>query len=172
VIQNKTEKSFKIFQEKTKTASNQPNKAVRKKATILSCALGIIMIAGAIGIFPKLSVTHAAHVESIGVGIYWDPKCTNRTLELNLGNIAPNSNTTRTVYIRNEDDTKVTLSLSTSEWSPQKASEYMRLSWTYDGRTLSTGQIIPVTLTLSVDSEISGVTDFQFNTIITAINMG
>ena len=172
MTQNKTKKTFKNPREKARNTNNQPNKPIRKKATILSCALGIIILASAIGMFPKLNVTHATHVESIGVGIYWDPNCTNRTLELNLGNIIPNSNTTRTVYIRNEGETKVKLFLSTTEWSPQEASEYMRLTWNYHGQGLSAGQITPVTLILSVDSEISGVTDFQFNTIITAINMG
>jgi hypothetical protein len=164
--------NIKSFKEKIKTARNHPNKTIRKKATILSCALGIIILSGAIGIFPKINVIQASHVESFGVGIYWDPKCKNRTSELHLGNIAPNSNTTRTVYIRNEGDTKVTLYLSTTEWNPQKASEYMRLSWNYYGRSFNAGQIIPVILTLSVNSEINGVTDFQFKTTITAISMG
>ena len=101
-------------------------------------------------------------------GIYWDQACTNRTLSLNLGTIEAGSNSTLTVYVKNEGNSPASLSLGTSNWTPSTASSYMSLNWNYSGQVLSVGQVIPLELTLTVSPTVSGITDFSFNTTITA----
>jgi hypothetical protein len=176
VSQHKPKEVDKLLEEKSKpktTNAQHKTKLVRKKPVIMTCILSTLILAGTIAIFlPKLSVAQAGYVESIGTGIYWDQRCTNKTLQLNWRNIVPNSVNTLTVFIRNEGNSEVTLSLTTTDWIPRVSSDYMRLSWNYSGQSLSVGQIIPVTLTLTVDSDVIGVVDFQFDTIISAINEG
>jgi hypothetical protein len=72
------------------------------------------------------------------------------------------------VYIKNEGNSAVSLWLGTSNWTPSIALDYMSLSWNYSGQGLGEGQVIPLELTLTVYSTISGITDFSFNTAITA----
>ena len=149
------------------------SKPTRKKAVIITCALSTMILIGTVGNFiPKPNVVQAANIEGIGVGIYWNQNCTNKTLTLNWGNITPNSENTLEVFIRNEGNSKASLYLSTTEWIPKAASNCIRLEWNYSNQILSPGQIIPISLTLTVSPEIGGVSDFTYNTIITATNSG
>jgi hypothetical protein len=175
VTKKKLIKFRKILQDSNgKTANirfaSKPN---RRKAVIITCALSSMILIGAVGNFiPKPNVVQAANIEGIGVGIYWNQNCTNKTLTLNWGNMTPNSENTLEVFIRNEGNSKVSLYLSTTEWNPKAASNYIQLEWNYSNQILSTGQIIPISLTLTVSPEIGGVSDFTYNTIITATNSG
>ena len=106
-------------------------------------------------------------MKGIGVGVYWDHACTNRTLSLNWGHIKAGSNSTLTVYIKNEGRSAVSLWLRTSRATPSTALDYMTLTWTYSGRILSVDEVIPVELILNVSPTITGITNFSFDTIIT-----
>ena len=101
------------------------------------------------------------------MGIYWDQACTNRTLSLNWGNIEAGSNNTLIIYIRNEMSSDASLSLHTINYSPSASSGYISMNWNYAGQVLSAGQVIPLELTLTVLPNISGITNFSFNTTIT-----
>jgi hypothetical protein len=114
------------------------------------------------------NVAYANSVRGVGVGIYWDQDCTNRTLSLGWGVIEPGSNSTLRVYVRNEGDSAVSLWLRTFNWTPSVASDYMTLNWTYSGRILSANEVIPIELILNVSPTISGITDFSIDLVITA----
>lgn len=114
------------------------------------------------------TISNAGTVKGIGVGIYWDSACTNRTVSVSWGLLDPGSSKTVTVYIRNEGNSVVTLSKTTQNWNPSTASSYMTLNWDYNGQTLSVNQALQTKLTLVVASTISGVASFSFDTIVTA----
>jgi hypothetical protein len=115
----------------------------------------------------SIPVAHADYVRGVGVGIYWDQGCTNRTLSLNWGIIEPGSNSTLMVYVRNEGDSAVSLRIATSNWTPSVASGCITLTWTYSGRILNADEVIPMELSLNVSPTVSGITDFSFDTVIT-----
>jgi hypothetical protein len=78
----------------------------------------------------------------------------------------------KVVAIRNVGDYEITLSLNTINWDPDRAADYIHLSWDYDGSVLYPGSVLFVTLTLTVDSSLPPVrarNDFSFDTIITGI---
>jgi hypothetical protein len=114
------------------------------------------------------TISNAGAVKGIGVGIYWDSACTNRTSSVNWGLLDPGSNKTVTVYVRNEGNAVTTLSKATQNWSPSTASSYMTLNWNYAGQTLSVNQVLQIKLTLVVSSTTSGITNFSFDITITA----
>jgi uncharacterized membrane protein len=68
----------------------------------------------------------------------------------------------------NNGTVPVTLTLSTQDWNPIEASSYMTLSWDYAGAILNSTETMSTTLTLIVGPDVSGITEFQFNIIITA----
>ncbi|MGA2523105.1 MAG: hypothetical protein ABSF65_03005 [Candidatus Bathyarchaeia archaeon] len=113
------------------------------------------------------SIVYASSVNGVGTGIYWDQACTNRTLSLPWGSVEAGSNTTLTIYIKNEGNSAAPLSLETSNWNPSAAINNISLKWNYSGQVLSAGQVIPVELTLTVCPTVSGITNFSFDTIIT-----
>jgi len=143
---------------------------VHRKAIFATISLLTIVILGTIiGNFgSSITIAKAGSVEGIGVGIYWDQACTNRTLSLDWGFVEAGSNNTLTVYIRNEGNTEVSLGLRTSGWTPSASAGFMSLNWNYSGQLLGVEQVIPLEITLTVNPTISGIGVFSFGTIITA----
>jgi hypothetical protein len=136
------------------------------------CLLAIILLGITIeDAASNKSIVHAQTIKGIGVGIYSDQACLNKTLSLNWGKIAPGSNNSLTVYIRNEGNSAISLLLSTSEWVPSSASSYISLNWNYTNQALKTNEVIPLELTLTVSPTIDGITDFKHQTTITAIGV-
>ena len=75
---------------------------------------GVIMA----GFGSSKTIVYASSVEDVGVGIYWDKICKNRTRSLNWGSIVPGSNNILTKYVRNESNSAAPLLLETSNWNP------------------------------------------------------
>jgi hypothetical protein len=138
--------------------------------------LALILCALATGIFGTVLsvrtnsriISNAGSVKGIGVGIYWDSACTNRTSSINWASLDPGSNKTVTLYIRNEGNAVATLSKAAQNWNPSNVSGYMTLNWNYAGQTLSVNQVLQVKLTLTVSSTVSGITNFTFEITVTA----
>lgn len=104
---------------------------------------------------------------TVEIGTYWDSGCTSKFSSVNVGDVQAGSVTSTTVYVRNEGNTAVTLSMRTENLNPPEASNDITLSWDYDGQSVSPDQVIQVILTLSVSSQISGITNFNFDCVIT-----
>jgi hypothetical protein len=146
-----------------------PNSSHFNKKTIFAaiCILTIIALSTTIEDFSSnKSVVQADSVKGIGVGIYWDQACTNKTLSLNWGFINASSNNNLTVYVRNEGNSAVSLGLNTSNWTPSATSSYISLIWNYTAQVLSTNEVIPIQLTLIVSPTIINITNFSFETTI------
>jgi len=147
-----------------------------KGKIILGVSLLLVFSALAIGIYgaalslvqTNKTLSNVGTVKGIGVGIYWNSACTNRTSSINWGLLDPGSNKTVTVYVKNEGNSVVTLSKATQNWNPSTGSSYMTLNWNYVGQPLSVNQVLQTKLTLVVSPTISGITNFSFDITITA----
>jgi len=80
--------------------------------------------------------------------------------------VEPGSLNNVTVYMRNEGNRLPTFPLTTDNWNPLNASDYLTLSWNYDGRQLNPLEVVQVTLTLTVSSSVQGIESFSFDIII------
>lgn len=105
-------------------------------------------------------------VKAVGVGVFWDSNCTNPVSFIDWGIVEPGSMNNVTVYVRNDGNVIASISLATENWSPSNASDYLALSWNYDGRQLNPLEVVQVTLTLTVSSSVQGITSFSFDIII------
>jgi hypothetical protein len=114
------------------------------------------------------TLSNTGAIQAVGVGVYSDQACTSPVSSISWGTISPGSNVNKTVYIRNEGNAAATLSMTTSNWSPANASNYMTLKWNYGGQSLAVNQVVQVMFTLSVSSSITGITSFSFTITITA----
>jgi hypothetical protein len=139
---------------------------VKRRAVIATICIIVVAILGTI--ISSRTVAYANSIRGMGVGIYWDQECTNRTLSLDWGLIEPGTNTTMIVYVKNEGDSAVSLWMATTNWKPSVSLGYMTLSWTYSGGIISANEVIPIDLILNVSPTVSGITDFSFDTVITA----
>ena len=141
-----------------------------KSAAALIVAVSVIAIS-APWIYGILEATRTVGgsgiVKAVGVGVYWDAGCTNNATSIDWGMVEPGSAKNVTIYVKNEGNIDVTLSLNATNWSPENALGYMTLSWNYGGQSISPGEVIQVTLTLAVSSDTQGITSFSFDIIIT-----
>jgi len=152
------------------------NRLERKERIVVGAAVALVLytlVLSAIG--PMVSsalsnrtISNTGSVKAIGVGVYWDQACTSPVSSINWGILEPGSNVNKTIYIRNEGSTAAKLSMTTSNWDPSNASNYITLNWDYSGQTLNVNQVLQGKLTLSVLSSISGITTFKFDITITA----
>lgn len=114
----------------------------------------------------NITVPTTGIIKEENIGVYWDSECSNPVTEINWDVIEPGSTKNTTVYMKNEANTSLTLSKSMDNWNPETAANYILLSWNYAGE-INPGQIVQVTLTLSISSSIQGITNFSFDIIIT-----
>jgi hypothetical protein len=148
----------------------------RKEIIVVGAATALVLYTLVLGaLLPVMSATqtnktisNAGSVKAIGVGVYWDQACTNPVSSISWGILDPGSSVNKTVYIKNTGNNAATLSKATSNWSPSNASNYMTLSWDYNGQPINVNAVIQVKFTLSVSSTISGITTFSFDITITA----
>ena len=173
-----------MFLQSLRTASNKANERAvdskvpsaiqisnraHRRAVFATICIILVAILGTIIVNSGSSrtVAYASSMRGVGVGIYWDQACTNKTLSLNWGLINPGSNSTVRVYIRNEGDSVVSLWMATSNWTPSVASSYLTLSWTYSGRILRAYEVVPIELKMNVSPTVSGITDFGVDIVVT-----
>jgi hypothetical protein len=111
-------------------------------------------------------IPNTGSVIAIGVGVYWDSGCTNQVTSIDWGMIGVGASEDKPLFIRNEGNVPMTLSLETQNWNPANASDYIDLSWDYGSGSIDVGVAVPVTLTLSVLDTIEGITSFSFDIVI------
>lgn len=150
---------------------------MRDKVRIIVVIFLAVMLGGlAIGVFDNVSsllqtnktISSRGSVKGIGVGIYSDSAATIQMSSIDWGVIDPGSSKIVSVYVKNQGNSAVTLSKIAQNWNPTTSSSYLTLNWDYSGQTLSVNQVLLVKLTLVVSSNISGITNFSFDIIITA----
>jgi hypothetical protein len=105
-------------------------------------------------------------VKALGVGVYWDSGCSQTVSSIDWGLAEPGAVKNVTVYMRNEGNAPITLSLQTANWNPPNAADYISLSWNYGGQAIGSSQVVAVTLSLSISSNIQGITTFSFDVVV------
>ncbi|HKZ94582.1 MAG TPA: hypothetical protein VJ249_08400 [Candidatus Bathyarchaeia archaeon] len=148
----------------------------RKEKIVAGAAIGLVLYTLVLAMIgPMVSsalanrtVSNAGSVKAIGVDVYWDQACTNPVSSINWGTLDPGSNKSTTIYIKNTGNSPITLAMTTSNWNPSNASNYMTLIWNYGGQTLNANEVIQARFTLTVSSNITGITNFSFDITITA----
>ncbi|MGE5533047.1 MAG: hypothetical protein ACM3UN_01710, partial [Bacillota bacterium] len=130
---------------KAKTSSTLPNQVHFTKKAILAATcllLTILLLTSVGGLGSNLIFVQANSIQGVGVGIYWNQVCSNRTLSLDWGSIKTGSSSNLTIYVRNEYSSDISLRLSTSNWKPSATSSYMSLNWNYNGQVLKTNEVM------------------------------
>ncbi len=116
------------------------------------------------------TVYSSGQIKTIGIGIYWDENATNRVSSFDWGIVEPDSKKNIIVYIHNEGNSPITLSMNISNWNPSKAMSYMTLNWNYTGQQIDYSKSIRVELSLLVNKSIKEITNFSFDLTLTGIS--
>jgi len=100
-------------------------------------------------------------IKTIDVEIYWDPNGENKRETLSWDEIKiekldwdeiKTGTVNTTVYVKSVSNFRVTLNMFLTDWNPVEISDYLTISWDYNGTLINPGEIIPVTMTLSASS--------------------
>jgi len=102
----------------------------------------------------------------VEIDVYSDGECTSKLTQVEWGSIEAGSSIDRVMYVKNTGDAEVTLSLLTDSWDPVVAEDYMVVSWDYNGEELGSGEVVEITLTLTVEASISVLGEFHFDVVI------
>lgn len=137
-------------------------------SVILVIIMNILVIAYASTTFHSTSIKSVGAIESLGVDVYWDENCSQPVTVIDWGTIYPGSTKNVTIYVVNEGNVPVTISLRTENWDPVSAMEYMNLTWSYRGEEIYPAEKLKLTLTLEVSANINNVNSFSFDIIISA----
>lgn len=107
-------------------------------------------------------------LKTYGLNVYWDVNCTNEVIEIEWGDVKNGESYNRTVFVRNEGNQPLNLSLSIldEEWFPVHAKNYISSTWNRDGYLLSENEVIEALVVLEIDEAIQNVTNFSFTTLI------
>ena len=105
------------------------------------------------------------------IGLYSDSICTIPLTSFNWGAIPQGGSTNQTIYLKNLSTTKLTLTMSATNWSPTAANGPISLTWNCGGTTLKPNQIIPATITIAVASNATDITNFTMDITITGASI-
>jgi hypothetical protein len=101
---------------------------------------------------------------SANLAVYSDSACTTSLASLNWGTLTPGRTSTYTIYVKNTSTgLSLSLSMTTSSWSPASANGPITIAWNQQGIDLQPGASVAAVLTLTVSSSIVDVTSFRVN---------
>jgi hypothetical protein len=112
------------------------------------------------------TISTVGSLKTIDIEAYWEENLTNRVTGIDWGKLEPGNQKSFSIYLHNKGNSAVTLSMSTSNWNPSAAATYLTLNWNYNGQTIEADKNLQVTLTLSVNASITGITNFSFDIIV------
>ena len=159
---------------------NLPRPSKKTVLTGLTVAMITLLLGSGLSIWlsktTDLEVPSIGKIKTIGVEAYWDESLENKTEVIEWDIIWVGSSKNVTLYLRSVSNTDTILKLNTSNWNPTNISKYMNLSWNYTGTPINPGEVIRVTMTLSILPSISfidyiisyNVKEFSFDIIIHA----
>ena len=137
-----------------------------KETAVLALVVSSLILLASMLLVTTNTITNVSAVEASGVGVYWDSDCTDRVFSIDWGNLTPGSLKSIVVYIRNEVGESIYLIMSTMNWTPPGASDYITLRWDYGGQRMNAGETLQITMTLSVSRHIEGISGFSFGILV------
>ena len=135
---------------------------------VSACLIG--MVVGSAVTLAVLSVQRAipssGMIVAVNVGVYSDAGCTQNLTSIDWGSVYPGGSVPKTIYVKNTGNAPITLSMTTTSWNPTIASGQINVAWDKENTVQNAGQSTSATLTLSVSQNVSGVTSFSMNIIV------
>lgn len=131
---------------------------------------GIVLTAIVVGaiLYYSYKINATGSIKAIGIKVYGDLDATKEISSIAWGEIPAGGYAEVTVYAKNTGNAPVNLTLTTENWQPSTATQYLTLVWNYVGTPITVNEVRAIKLTLKVSATVSGITNFSFDIIITA----
>lgn len=141
-----------------------------KSRYVLAAVLSILVLTAicAAALMAWYQIGSDGSIQTIGVEAYMDENCTVLCENIAWGALEPGETVNVTIYLKNTEIVSFTLTMNTSNWQPVNASDYLTVTWNSTGVTLAQNEVIPATLTFTVDPAIEGIEVFSCDIFIIA----
>jgi hypothetical protein len=161
----------KIYQHLNKRANASNSNVTKRKFVYTTISvIAVILLSGFMLAQVMSAIQVSSTISNVGtlklsadIGVYWDASFTDNVATMDWGALDPGATKSFSVYIHNEGNYALTLSMSTSNWNPSTASNYLTMDWDYNGQTVEPNEYVRVTLTLTVSQSITGISNFSFD---------
>jgi hypothetical protein len=131
---------------------------------ILLCLLAGVTLA----VTFNSSIKNYGTLKYVGVSVYWDNACTNQVTSIPWGTITLGAQVDNTLYVKNVGNAAGTLSMNYGNFTPTVAASYLALTWNCSSYVLPSNSVTCAKLILTVQPNITGVTDFSFDILVEA----
>lgn len=154
----------------SKSEAKGGRKTIHNKGYYLACTLTLLIAITIVGLLQlKKPITNVSAVEAPqNIGVYWDFKCTNRVNSIDWGTLTPGQTKKTAIYIRNEGNTSILLDLSTANYNPPNASNYISFGWSCSDNKLEANESIQIIQNLQISPKIKDIYKFNFDIIFKA----
>jgi hypothetical protein len=117
------------------------------------------------------AIAQKGNIIPINLVAYTDANCTIKIVEIDWGELYPDTISNRTIFLRGTGNKPLTLTIEATYWNPETAGQYLDLGTDYSNQTVGNKQVLSLTIFLSVSSDIKGVENFTFNILIIGMQM-
>ena len=114
----------------------------------------------------QVNVSNTGVFSTANIGVYTNAQCTQNLTSIAWGNVRAGQSYTKTGYIKNNGNLRMTLTMSTCNWNPSSLSSVFGISWNYNGEKLTPNKVLATTWTLSIPSNATGCDAFSFDMIV------
>lgn len=141
---------------------------MNKKFTLITLIwLTVWLIVVALALYSTHKrIAGTGKIKALGIEVYAEPECLTPVTSIDWGLMEPGQSAQKTVYVKNVGNTPITLTMTTQDWNPTIASQYISVTWNLIDAQLPPGDVIQADLALAVDANIQNVTDFSFTIVI------
>ena len=106
--------------------------------------------------------------ETLNLNIYWDEKCTQKVTSINWGTLNPGTSKAVTFFIKNKEKTPIILDHYVYDFKPAQITNYLKLTWDYDGQKIGFKDTVKVSLELQILENAPEIENFNFKISIIA----
>lgn len=144
---------------------------INKTTVIALIIAGLVAgtVIGAIATYQIVRIKTTGKIVTVGVEVYSDLALTKPLTDINWGNIQAGQQSYVDCYIKNIQNSDVTLTIETENFSPTTAQQYLTVTWDIQtDYVLQVGAWKKTRITLTVSANAKDVTNFSFDIIIKA----
>ena len=141
---------------------------ITTEALLLVVSLAVVISISALSLLiANQTIPNAGNVKAVGVGVYWEYACENNVTSIDWGYLEPGETRSVTIYIRNSGSVPLILTMTVENWQPATANTYISVSWNRQNYVLAQNSVVETVINISVSENITDVTSFSFDLVIT-----
>jgi hypothetical protein len=139
-----------------------------RRMRYVAWVIAVVMVFGTVGFLQlRDTVLNVSAVEiQQNIGVYWDSACTQRVSSIDWGTLIPGQTKTITLYVRNEGNSTIQLVLTTGNYNPSIAFNYISLDSGANNCGVRANEAVLDRSTLTVSPLTRGISGFSFVLVV------